>query len=56
MGTTRTSGWAVFWFMAGFMVLVTGIAGAGALGLIAGAAMLIGSAVLFRSARTKEEA
>ena len=55
MGTTKTSGWAVFWFLAGFMILFTPAVGAGALGLIAGAVMIAYSAVLFQLARPKEE-
>ena len=55
MGTTRTSGWAVFLFLLGFTVLGTPAVGTGALGFLAGAAILIGSAVLFKSARAKEE-
>ena len=55
MGTTKTSGWAVFWFLTGFMILFTPAAGAGALGLIAGAAMVAYSAVLFKTAKAKEE-
>jgi hypothetical protein len=55
MGTTKTSGWAVFWFLTGFMIIWTPAVGAGALGLIAGAAMIGYSAVLFNSAKAKEE-
>ncbi len=55
MGTTKTSGWAVFWFLTGFMILFTPTVGAGALGLIAGAVMIAYSAVLFKAARPKEE-
>ena len=55
MGTTKTSGWALFWFLTGFMILWTPAAGAGALGFIAGAVMIGYSAVLFKSARAKEE-
>ena len=55
MGTTKTSGWAVFWFLTGFMIIFTPTVGAGALGFIAGAAMLAYSAVLFKTAKAKEE-
>lgn len=55
MGTTKTSGWAVFWFLLGFTLIVTPTVGGGALGFIAGAAMLAGSVVLFKAARAKEE-
>ena len=55
MGTTSTSGWALFWFLSGFMVLVTAAIGAGLLGFSAGAAMIVYSGIKFREARTKEE-
>ncbi len=54
MGTTATSGWAVFWFLLGFIVLGTMGIGGGFLSFV-GAVALIGlSAALFRSARAKE--
>ena len=53
-GTTKTSGWAVFWFLAGFTILGLSAIGGGVLALIAGAVMLVYSAVLFKSARQKE--
>ncbi len=55
MGTTKTSGWGLFWFLAGFMIIWTPALGAGALGFIAGATMIGYSAFLFKSARLKEE-
>ena len=55
MGTTKTSGWAVFWFLTGFMIIWTSMVGAGVLGFAAGAAMIGYSAVLFKAARAKEE-
>ena len=55
MGTTSTSGWAVFWFLAGFTVLGTAAIGGGVLSAIGGAAVLGVSAYLFRQARIKEE-
>ncbi len=54
MGTTKTSGWAVFWFLTGFMILFTPTVGAGVVGFVAGAAMITYSAVLFKSAKAKE--
>jgi hypothetical protein len=54
MGTTRTSGWAVFWFLLGFTLIVTPTVGGGLLGFLAGAAMLAYSAVLFQAAKKKE--
>ncbi len=56
MGTTTTSGWAVFWFTLGFTTLGTAPIGGGIFSLLAGGAMIIYSGVLFKSARTKEEA
>ncbi|MBI3292355.1 MAG: hypothetical protein HYZ73_06050 [Elusimicrobia bacterium] len=55
MGTTRTSGWALFWFLLGFTILTTGAVGAGVLGVLAGAAMMVMSAVMFKSVRSREE-
>ena len=54
-GTTKLSGWAVFWFLTGFSILGTSAIGGGALSFIAGAATLVLSAVLFKAARQKEE-
>ncbi len=55
MGTTATSGWAVFWFLLGFTILGTVGIGGGALGLLAGTAVIVFSAVLFKAARAREE-
>ena len=55
MGTTATSGWAVFWFLLGFTMLGTAAAGGGVLGLLAGTAVIVLSGVLFKAARAKEE-
>lgn len=55
MGTTKTSGWALFWFLTGFMIIWTPAVGAGALGFLAGAAMIAYASYLFISARAKEE-
>ena len=56
MGTTSTSGWALFLFLLGFTVVGMAAAGGGALSLLAGAVILVFSAALFKSARVKEEA
>ena len=56
MGTTSTSGWAVFLFMVGFTVLGTAAIGGGILSLLAGAGIIIGSLAAFKAARAKEEA
>ena len=55
MGTTATSGWAVFWFLLGFTILGTAGANGGILSVLAGTAVIVLSSVLFKSARTKEE-
>ncbi len=55
MGTTATSGWAVFWFLLGFTILGTVGVGGGVLSLLGGVALIVLSAVLFQSARPKEE-
>ena len=54
-GTTKLSGWALFWFLLGFTILGTSQAGGGMLSLIAGSAVIVISAALFKSARVKEE-
>ena len=56
MGTTATSGWALFWFLLGFTVLGTAAIGGGIFRLIAGIGIIGYSAILFKSARVKEEA
>ena len=56
MGTTSTSGWAVFLFILGFTVLGTAAIGTGILGFMAGIAIIVGSGVMFKAARAKEEA
>ena len=55
MGTTKTSGWALFWFLLGFTVVFTPTVGAGILGFAGGAAMLAYSAYLFKTVRPQEE-
>jgi hypothetical protein len=56
MGTTSTSGWALFWFLTGFTVLGTTPIGGGIFSFLGGVAILVYSGVLFRAARVKEEA
>ncbi len=53
-GTTKLSGWAVSWFLLGFTTLGTAAIGGGFISLVAGAALILYSAVLFKSAREKE--
>ena len=55
MGTTATSGWALFWFLLGFTVLGATGAGGGVLSFVGGVALIGVSCVLFRAARAKEE-
>ena len=54
MGTTSTSGWALFWFLLGFTILGTAAIGGGVIAFLAGAALLVYSGVLFKTARAKE--
>ena len=56
MGTTSTSGWALFWFLLGFTVLGTSAVGGGIVSAVAGLAIIGLSCVLFQSARAKEDA
>ena len=55
VGTTKKSGWALFWFLLGFTFLGTAPVGGGLLSLIAGSVVLVFSAVLFKAARKIEE-
>jgi hypothetical protein len=55
MGTTSTSGWALFWFLLGFTILGTSAIGGGIVSFLVGAALLAFSAVQFKQARAKEE-
>ena len=55
MGTTSTSGWAVFLFLLGFTILGTLGIGGGIVSFIGGAAVIGVSAALFQAARPKEE-
>ena len=55
MGTTATSGWALFWFLLGFTIIGAAGAGGGALSLLGGAGIMVYSGVLFKAARAKEE-
>jgi len=55
-GTTKASGWALFWFLLGFTILGTAAAGTGIIGLVAGIAVIGMSFIMFKAIRTKEEA
>ena len=55
-GTTKESGWALFWFLLGFTILGSAFAGGGVISLIAGIAVIGMSFVMFKSIRATEEA
>ena len=55
-GTTKESGWALFWFLLGFTILGTGGAGGGVLSLIVGIVVIGMSFGMFKATRVKEEA
>jgi hypothetical protein len=55
MGTTSTSGWALFWFLLGFTILGTAFIGGGVIAALAGTGVIVYSGVLFKAARLKEE-
>ena len=56
VGTTSTSGWAVFLFLVGFTILGTAAIGGGILSAVGGLAVIAVSFYLFHQARIKEEA
>jgi hypothetical protein len=55
-GTTKGSGWALFWFLLGFTILGSAFAGGGMISLIAGIALIGASFVMFKAVRATEEA
>ena len=55
-GTTKGSGWALFWFLLGFTVLGTAAVGGGMISTIAGLALIGMSFALFKAVRTTEGA
>ncbi len=55
-GTTKESGWALFWFLIGFTILGTAFAGGGMVSLIAGIALIGMSFAMFKAVRVKEGA
>ena len=55
-GTTKGSGWAMFFFLLGFTILGTAGTGGGMLSVLTGAAVIVISAVMFKAVRVKEEA
>ena len=55
-GTTKESGWALFWFLLGFTILGTAAAGTGIFGLIAGIVVIGISFMMFKAVRAKEGA
>jgi hypothetical protein len=55
-GTTKESGWALLWFLTGFIILGTAATGGGALSLIIGFIVIGVSLLMFKTVRIKEEA
>ena len=55
-GTTKGSGWALFWFLLGFTILGTAAVGGGMISLVAGIAVIGMSFVMFKAIRATEEA
>ena len=56
MGTTKYSGIALALFLLGFTVIGTAAVGGGLMSILAGSVLALVSAVIFKSARVKEEA
>ena len=55
-GTTKGSGWALFWFLLGFTILGMAAAGGGMISLIAGIVVIGASFAMFKAIRATEEA
>ena len=55
-GTTKGSGWALFWFLLGFTVLRTAAAVGGMLSIVSGLGLIGMSFAIFKSVRATEEA
>lgn len=55
-GTTKGSGWALFWFLLGFTVLGTTAVGGGILSFIGGVVLIGMSFSMFKAVRATEEA
>jgi hypothetical protein len=55
-GTTKQSGWALFFFLAGFAVLGIAAAGGGFVSFLVGIALVCVSLGIFKAARIEEEA
>lgn len=55
-GTTKGSGWALFWFLLGFTILGTAAIGGGVISFIAGLVMIGASFAQFKAIRATEEA
>ena len=54
-GTTKESGWALFWFLLGFTVLGTAAVGGGKVSIIAGIVLIGMSFAKFKAVRAAEE-
>ncbi len=53
-GTTKGSGWALFWFLLGFTILGTAAAGGGVLSCVAGLVVIGLSFSMFKAVRAEE--
>lgn len=53
-GTTKGSGWALFWFLLGFTVLGTAGVGGGLLSVVAGFVVIGMSLLMFKAVRAEE--
>ena len=56
MGTTKYSGIALALFLLAFTIIGTAAIGGGLISILSGSALAVVSAVIFKSARVKEEA
>ncbi len=55
-GTTKGSGWALFWFLLGFTVLGTAAIGGGVLSVVVGLGLIAMAFALFKSVKATEGA
>ncbi len=55
-GTTKDSGWALFWFLLGFTIFGSAAAGGGVISFCAGFVLMAMSFAKFKAIRVKEGA
>ncbi len=55
-GTTKGSGWALFWFLLGFTLFGWTAAGGGTPSFVGGAVLMAWSFMQFKAVRAKEDA